>query len=326
MTNFVFRKARREKAKARVAFWGPAKAGKTMNALILAQAIGGRVVVIDSENESASKYADLFEFDVLDVPITVHDPLVYVQAIKAAEDAGYDTIVIDSLSHCWDGEGGALELVDDHVKRAASKIRGANAFNHGWTEVTPIQRRLINAIVTSKCHVICTMRAKMSYEQEKIQTRDGGTKTIIRKIGDAPIQRKNMEYEFDVFIGIDSDRRVVVGDTRCPAMEDLSALKPGPEFYHPFVEWLNEGVAPQKREATAPTPDYIVVEGTDAVRGKRIGDVPETSLKRMVASPRASEELKRQAAAELERRTAVESADAEGATPAAADDAADAAE
>ena len=83
-----FAKATKKRARARVGLIGPSGAGKTYTGLILATTLGQRVAVIDTEHGSASKYASLFQFDVLE--LTEYDPRTYVRAIKAAGDAGYD--------------------------------------------------------------------------------------------------------------------------------------------------------------------------------------------------------------------------------------------
>ena len=49
----MFRKAERRKAKLRLAITGPAGSGKTYGALQIAQGLGGRIAMIDTENEAA---------------------------------------------------------------------------------------------------------------------------------------------------------------------------------------------------------------------------------------------------------------------------------
>ena len=65
MTTPTFARATKSQAKLRLALFGPSGAGKTFTALRLAKGIGGRVALIDTERGSASKYADRFEFDTL---------------------------------------------------------------------------------------------------------------------------------------------------------------------------------------------------------------------------------------------------------------------
>jgi hypothetical protein len=61
-----FRKAIKRDAKLRLAVCGPSGSGKTYTLLKLATELGGPIAVVDTERGSASKYADIFEFDVMD--------------------------------------------------------------------------------------------------------------------------------------------------------------------------------------------------------------------------------------------------------------------
>ena len=80
---FEIRKATKKQAKARIGFVAPSGAGKTYSSLILATELaqGGKIVLIDTENRSSEKYADIFDFDILefDAPYT---PQRYVEAIQ----------------------------------------------------------------------------------------------------------------------------------------------------------------------------------------------------------------------------------------------------
>ena len=124
----AFQKATKRQAKLRMALIGPSGSGKTFTALTLATALGKRVGVIDTEHGSASKYADRFAFDCLN--LTSFSPGTYVEAIAAAAAAGFDVLIIDSLSHAWSGKDGALEQVD---KKAAAS-RSGNSFT-AWRDV-----------------------------------------------------------------------------------------------------------------------------------------------------------------------------------------------
>ena len=104
-----FTKATKEQAKARIALIGPSGCGKTYTALKMAEVLGKRIALIDTENASASKYADQFAFDTL--ALTTFAPQTYVEAIQVAENGGYDVLIIDSLSHAWAGKEGTLQPV-----------------------------------------------------------------------------------------------------------------------------------------------------------------------------------------------------------------------
>jgi KaiC/GvpD/RAD55 family RecA-like ATPase len=152
-----FFKAVKEKSKLRLALIGTSGSGKTYSALAIASGMGKKVAVIDTEKGSASKYADIFDFDVLE--LSHHCPDTYVNAIKSAEESGYEVIIIDSLSHAWVGKEGALEQVENATKRSKS----GNSYL-AWGDVTKKHNALIDAMVSSSAHIIATMRSKSQYE------------------------------------------------------------------------------------------------------------------------------------------------------------------
>jgi hypothetical protein len=249
-----FKKATKQQAKARVAIAGPSGAGKTYTALALATAIGNRVAVVDTEHGSASKYAgEPFEFDVLE--LSDFHPRSYIEAIHAAEGAGYDCLVVDSGSHEWSGTGGCLELVD-----AAAKRMKGNSYV-AWGEVTPLHNQFIEAMHQSKLHLIVTYRSKMDY----IQTESNGRKEV-KKVGMAPITRDGAEYEFDIVLDMDLNHDAVISKTRCSSLTDKVFHRPGRELADAIKAWLGDGApaapAPTAAEPSpppvAPSPHHTV--------------------------------------------------------------------
>lgn len=225
-----FVKAVKAQSFLRLGLSGPAGSGKTYTALSVATSLadGKSVAVIDTERGSASKYSDLFDFDVLELE-TFH-PQKYVEAIHEAVAAGYGVVVIDSLSHAWNGKGGILEIVQ----------RKGNSFQ-AWGEVKPIEAALIEAVTGAKIHVIATMRSKTEYVVEKDE-RTG--KSAPRKVGTAPIQRDGLEYEFDVFGELDQENTLMVQKSRCPALAGSVIVKPGRPLAETLRTWLSGAPAP----------------------------------------------------------------------------------
>lgn len=243
---FTFQKATKRQAKARVGLSGPAGAGKTYTALLLATSMCERVAVIDTEHGSASKYADEFDFDVLE-PDDFH-PHNYVKAIQAAENAGYDGLVIDSMSHEWSGKGGCLELVEVMAKRS----KGGNKWA-GWADVTPLHNDFIEAIHSAKMHIFATLRSKMDY----IQTEDSRGKTVIQKVGMAPITREGAEYELDIVGEMDLQHNMVITKSRCKSLADAVIEKPGATLADAIKAWLTDGApeaAQHGKPGVMPTP------------------------------------------------------------------------
>lgn len=228
----VIHKAERRRARLRLALLGPTGSGKTYSALQLAMGIapGGKIGIIDTENGSADLYAHLCEYDVitLGAPFTV---MKYRQAIKMFERTKYDIIIIDSLTHAWTGEGGLLD------RSGQAQKRGENSFT-AWRDITPDHNRLVDDLLQSPAHIICTMRVKTEYVLEK---NDRG-KMVPRKVGLQPVQRDGMEYEFTLVMDVDTDHMA-------SASKDRTTLFSGwhntltPEVGGRLLHWLNAGKA-----------------------------------------------------------------------------------
>lgn len=225
-----FKRATRTTKKLRAALLGPAGAGKTRTALEIARGLGERIALIDTEHGSASMYAHLVPFDCLE--LTHYAPDRYIEAIGQAEEAGYDVLVIDSLSHAWSGKGGILEFVD-------RTKRNGNSFN-AWGDATPMHNKLVERLLSCKMHLLVTMRTKMEFVQEKDQ---GSGKTIVRKVGMQPVQRDGMEYEFDLICDIDQSHTLTVGKTRIDLLDGEMIERAGADFGRRIRAWL-EGGAP----------------------------------------------------------------------------------
>ena len=238
-----FQKAVKYEAKGRVAMIGPAGSGKSYSMLILATllAAGGKIAAIDTEQGSLSKYADLFDFDVC--PLRSFSPDNFLDALHQAERAGYAVFCCDSLSHFWMGRDGALEFVDVAKKRSSSRDDMS-----GWKEFRPHERQMIDAMIASPMHVICTMRTKTDYQEVEV---NGKKKRI--KVGLAPVQRDGLEYEFDLVGLMDDDNTFIVDKTRCPALSGRALPKPKATDLQVFADWL-QGAKPAEQPKPAEKP------------------------------------------------------------------------
>jgi hypothetical protein len=197
---------------------------------------------VDTEHGSASKYADLFSFDVTEPE--QFDPRQLIEFINAAAEGGYNVICIDSLSHYWMGTGGELDLVD----AAAKKDRNNNSFA-AWKHVTPIHNKLVDTIIAAPIHVLVSMRTKTEWVIEKDE-RTG--KNVPRKVGLAPVMRDGIEFEFDVCGDLDQDNTLVITKSRCPDLAGKVINRPGKEMAQVLKKWLSG--APVETKAAAPTP------------------------------------------------------------------------
>ena len=208
----MFKKASVEKAKLRMAIAGPSGSGKTYSSLLIAYGITGdwsKVGIIDTERGSSQLYAKLGPFLVAELE-PPYSPANYISAIKEAESAGIEVLIIDSLSHAWAGEGGVLDI----HSQAADKNR--NSFT-AWREVTPLHNRLVDTMLQSSCHIIATLRTKTEYVID-----ENGKK--IRKVGLAPIQRDGLEYEFTIFGDLSPNHLLTISKDRTGLFQDQSMV------------------------------------------------------------------------------------------------------
>ena len=219
------RKAERKKAKLRMGIAAPSGAGKTYSALLLAFGIGGKVGLIDTEHGSGDLYAHLGEYSVIaiEAPYTVAK---YIAAIKLFEQSGFTTIIIDSLSHAWAGDGGLLD------KQGKIADRGTNSFA-AWRTITPEHNALVDAMLQSPAHIIATMRAKQEYV---LETNDKGRQQP-KKVGMAPVQREGMEYEFTVMFDVDMGHIAHASKDRT-SLFDGQYFKIDIETGKTILEWL----------------------------------------------------------------------------------------
>lgn len=235
----MFQKAERKKARLRLALCGPAGSGKTYSALQIAQGLGERIALIDTEHESGSLYADLCDFDTaaLTPPYT---PEKYRSAINAAELAGYSVLIIDSFSHAWAGEGGLLDMHD----KAVAAMRSGNSFT-AWREITPQHNALVETVLGARLHVIATLRTKTAYDLID----DGNGKKKPVKIGLAPIQREGVDYEFTSVFDLSIDGHVATATKDRTRLFDGKHFTPGIETGQALANWLESGVDADARAA-----------------------------------------------------------------------------
>lgn len=225
-----FTPATRAAAKARIALCGPSGSGKTYTGLGLATRLGSTAVV-DTERGSASKYAGVNGWEFSTLTPQSFSPLSLVDALAAASSAGFDVVLVDSLSHYWMGTDGMLEQVDRRAK-------GGNNFS-GWKEAGPDEKQMIDALAAFPGHVIVTLRVKTEYV---IEENDKGKKEP-NKVGLKPIQRDGIEYEFDVVGDLDRENTLAVSKSRIPGLSGQVIPHPSGELADTISEWMADGDA-----------------------------------------------------------------------------------
>jgi DNA polymerase III delta prime subunit len=269
--SFTFTKAERSKQKLRLAIEGPSGSGKTEGALALARGLvgpAGRIAVLDTENGSAALYSDRYEFDhgIIGPPYLTKK---YLEGMAAAAKAGYDALIVDSISPQWDGTGGILQRKDE-----ADSLPGANRFTN-WGPFSKEHEAFRAAILNFPKHIIVTMRSKMAYTQTE---RDGRKK--VEKLGLQPQQRDGLEYEFTLVLSVGMDHRAIASKDRTALFEVEAGGTPAPvDLRDPDVvdrlrDWLDSGKEPE------PVPVDIVPFGAHA--GKRVSEIPEEDLAKLI--------------------------------------------
>jgi hypothetical protein len=229
----LFTRATKSEAKARIAVTGPSGSGKTYTGLLWAEVLAdsGDIAVIDTERGSAKLYADRFGFYSLSMT-PPYNPERLIEALEDAQQSGFSVVVIDSLSHFWAGQGGVLEIVDE----AKSRFKGNT--HAAWQVGTPLQQRMLDAIIGYDGHIIATMRAKTEWAMDV----DDRGRTTPRKIGLAPQQRDMIEYEFTLMLDIDVDHRASISKTRCELLADRTfAAGEAGDAANLFLGWLKSG-------------------------------------------------------------------------------------
>lgn len=264
MNNFKLEDAKREQAKLRIGMSGVSGSGKTYSALLLARGMASswdKIAVIDTESGSASLYEDLVPSDEkryktmrLSAPFS---PMRYVEAIEICEKAEMEVIIIDSISHEWNGTGGCLQLHDQYTEADKRK----NSYT-AWAKVTPMHDKFINAILQCNAHVITSVRRKQEYEMSK----DERGKTTVQKLGTKEITREGFEYELTISFEINMDHYAAVSKDRTGIFAEMPSFKITKEIGEQIKKWNESGakVSEVKREVEAKTeiqnaaPDHLI--------------------------------------------------------------------
>ncbi len=236
-----FKRAQRTQAKLRLAIDGPSGSGKTYSALLIAKGLAGgdlsKVALIDTERGSGSLYADLGPYAILDFgpPYTVKR---FVTAHDAAVEEGFTVIVFDSLTHFWSGEGGILDAVDKFAKTSTS----GNSFA-AWKQGTPLQKQLFDTMLASPVHIVATIRSKTEWVLEENEK----GKKVPRKVGLAPDQRKDIDYEFTLVLDLSRDHIAQASKDRTGLFDDRLEV-PSESMGTELAAWLGSA-APEPPKA-----------------------------------------------------------------------------
>lgn len=199
-----FRRAVRNRSYLCIGLIGPSGSGKTFSALTMAagMADGGKIALLDTEAGRSLHYSDLFNFDVSNINPPFR-PAVYSEAIVAAEQAGYDVIIVDSMSHEHFGNGGLLDWHDEELSRMAGndQAKRERCNMAAWIAPKVGHKHMMRTIARIGADIIMCFRA-----ERKTAMRQINGKLEVMDLGWQPICEKNMPYEMTCSLLLDADR------------------------------------------------------------------------------------------------------------------------
>lgn len=221
--------ATRQQARIRLGIQGPSGSGKTHGALQIGIGLANgdwtKIAVIDTEYGSASLYSHLGPYNVINLTAPF-GPDRYSDALQICEQAGMEVIIMDSISHEWDGSGGILDI---------HNAMTGNSFTN-WGRVTPLHSAFVQSILASSCHVITTIRSKQDY----VLTDKNG-KMVPEKVGLKGVQRDGIEYELTTLFEIDIKHNVTATKDRTSLFSGKPEFKLTPIIGQKLNDWCNLG-------------------------------------------------------------------------------------
>lgn len=228
------RKATRQKAKIRLGLSAVAGGGKTYSALVVAFGLCNdwtKIAIIDTENGSADLYSHLGGYNVITLSAP-YPPEKYIEAINSCEQAGMEVIIVDSITHEWEGAGGCLDIVEEMTKKDPKH----NSYTQ-WRYITPRHQAFVDKILQSPAHVITTVRRKQDYEMSK--NSDG--KITVTKAGLKEITREGFEYELTVNLELDQNHNASSSKDRTGLFVDKGTFTPTVATGKLIRDWCESG-------------------------------------------------------------------------------------
>ncbi len=226
----MFKQAIKNKSKLRLLIGSPSGGGKTLSSLLIASGISDKICIVDTERGSASLYADKVKFDVAEMENYSVDE--FIKMVSVAEKEGYEIFIADSTTHIWD------EILEENQKLIKAKPT-LNSYTV-WMDGNSKYKRFIQAILTSKMHIICTVRMKTEYVLQD----NGKGKQAPVKVGMGMQQREGFDYEFTAVMEGTVDNVFTVTKDRTGLMQGQVYEKPGIDLGRRLKDWLNSGAEP----------------------------------------------------------------------------------
>lgn len=147
---------RSDKVKVILGIAGPSGSGKTFTALKIARGMvshPSKIGFLDTENGRGSLYHDILDgqFKIADL-YAPFSPSRYSDAIKEFQAAGVEVLVIDSVSHEWEGEGGCDDIAN------APLLQGKKMAN--WKGAKSEHKKFMQTLLYANMHIIVCLRAR----------------------------------------------------------------------------------------------------------------------------------------------------------------------
>jgi len=233
---FNIETASREGAKIVIGLAGTSGSGKTYTGLQLAYGLAGEsgkhVGFLDTENRRGRLYSDILpqKFLIADL-LPPFSPERYIQAIEEFEKSGVRVLVIDSVTHEWEGIGGCEEIAtagDPKLPR--------------WNKAKLEHKKFMNRLLQSSMDIIVCIRAR-----EKVDMRNPRE---IKSLGIQPICEKNFMFEMTASVMMHDEGKAQIA-LKCPEAlrsimgrgNDYIGIKDGVALR----QWI-DGASPVNRE------------------------------------------------------------------------------
>lgn len=244
------KRAKREALIAAVEIAGPSGSGKTLGGLLIAYGmmkekypeldeydVWGKIGLVDTEHDRSLIYEGKNDEHTHGVKIGEfwHQPLVkpytlanYNKAVLELKKAGCEVVIIDSISHAWESEGGLLDL---------QQQKGGNF--QAWRDINPVYGDFIDLVtgVTHHVHTISTVRQKQEYAMEQSET----GKLQVKKLGLKHVQRDSLEYEFQIVFNVDMDHVARTTKDNSGIFEQVPQQL-NSEVGKKLIQWLDKGI------------------------------------------------------------------------------------
>ena len=163
-------------------------------------------------------------------------PERYQALLDDAVAAGYDVVILDSLSPEWDGPGGCLALAEAVRQRQKT----ANRFT-AWAEVTPRHDALFGAINRAPCSVIATFRGKPAYDL--VTDERGKSKPVRRALPGIIGREEGAGFEWDLLAALDERHQATPVKSRFPALPAGQAQLVDAAWLAQIAQWRRDPAA-----------------------------------------------------------------------------------